>query len=242
MDEVDHVVNSETFEKLSEAAKNQVCRITLCGKHGLFEAMHVQNHVLRNRLTLMRLPPLAPAEVRALFMRPLVDLGFEIHDEDELLKQVQNDTGGYPHLVQYYGKRLVERALSQQVERIDLQLFIDVQNSYETLQTFSGPVLDIKSPQDELIALAILQTLTSPFTEHDVRQLGARMGVPIDEKGASRMCRRLYVNNVVSWLPASERYQVSNQALRRAVSKLGVLRHRFAELQKQFGRARNTGE
>ena len=242
LDEVDEVVDSTTFNKLVEAAKNRHCRVILCGKHKLFEAMHTENHVLRNRLTLMPLEPLKTADLHGLFTAPLRDLGFEMRDEEKILEQVEADTGGYPHLIQYYGRRLVDHALKCDVNVINYQLFSEVQNAYETLQTFAGPVLDIKEPEEEMIALNLLRSLRRPFTEDEVRKVAGQHQVEIDEKKAARICRRLYINNVFAWLPTLGRYQIANQALSRAATKLGFLAPRFVELDKLLTRRKAAGK
>jgi hypothetical protein len=231
LDEVDGVCNTKTFECLAEAAKNRVCRLILCGKHELYESMHIQNHVLKSRLQLMRLQPLSEADVRVLLIEPLLDLGFEIPpgDERRIVATVYGDTAGYPHLIQYYGVSLVERALRLKTDSITMSMIDDVRNSYETLQTLAGPILDMKDPREELLALLLVSECSDPFSEHDFAALAERERIQLDERAAGKLCRKLYINNIITWT-STDRYQVTSTALSRSAARLGFLASRLAEL------------
>jgi GTPase SAR1 family protein len=234
LDEVDRVCTSETFRYLAEATRNKYCRIVLCGKGELYEQMNDLESVLRRRLRSFRLPPLSEEEAQNLFTEPLRDLGFELSEPKRLIEEVLKDTGRFANLIQFYGGGLVEQAVAQGTDKITMELLETIREDYETAQMFADPLLRLKNVTCEWIALALLHQQQTTFTEQDVRHVARREGLPLDEKEISRICRELYINNILLW--DHDHYHIVNRALSRYARKLGYFAPRLAELRKQGGR------
>jgi len=230
LDEVDRVCESETFMYLAEAAKNKLCRLVLCGKEVLYENMHNPKSIVYERLRLLRLPALAEEEAQVLLLEPLCDLGFTISDPKRLTEEILKDTGRFPHLIQFYGGALVDLATSRRTDQITLELLEAIRDDFETSQVFAGPVLNLQDEVTEWVALALLHQQQTSFSEADIRHVIRREGMPLDEKEVSRICRKLYINNILVW--DRENYHIANRALSRCTRKLGYFTPRLAELRK----------
>jgi hypothetical protein len=234
LDEVDRVCASETFRYLAEATRNRYCRIVLCGKGELYEQMHEPESVLRRRLRFLRLPPLSEEEAQNLFTEPLRDLGFDLADPKRLIEEVLKDTGRFANLIQFYGGGLVELAVAQGTDKITMELLETIREDYETAQMFADPLFKLKDVTCEWIALALLHQSQTTFSEQEVRHVARREGLALNEKEISRVCRELYINNILLW--DHDHYHIVNRALSRYARKLGYFAPRLAELRKQGGR------
>ncbi len=230
-DEVDRVCASETFRRISQWAKDGFCRLILCGKWPLYEALHDGNHQLNGRLQLMRLEPLKFKDAVGLFLLPLRDLGFKIHDEPDIVREVFIDTGGYPNLIQYLGMQLVSQAKHVNRKFIDYRLLQEVRNKYETAQFFLNPLTELNDDTTELLALTLLYQSPGKFAEQNIRSISDEVGLRLNEREISAICRRLYITNILTW--DKDHYRVASGGLLRYARELGYYTPRFNELRRK---------
>jgi hypothetical protein len=236
LDEVDLVCNTHTFQLLAEAAKEGACRVILCGKSELYDAMNRADHVFYKRLRLLPLGPLGASDARLLFVQPLIDLGFRINrvDEEQIFREVFSDTGGYPHLLQFYGDAIITEAMRRGSEDITPALCQAVANSDETDQIVGGQLLSIEDPLEQLIGLSLIQRYSDQIGESTIREIAAHEGISLGEREAERFCRKFYINNILT--RCGDYYQVANRGLAKAVRRRGYLGRRLAELRIKFSR------
>lgn len=237
LDEVDAVCNSTTFAFLAEAARNRRCRIVLCGKGVLYETMRDPDSILCRRLRRLQLPPLTEEEGQNLFTEPLQHLGLEISEPKRIVDEILKDTGRFPNLIQFYGGALVELAVAQNTDKITMELLDVIREDYETAQMFASPLFKLDETS-EWIALALLHQPQTTFSEQDVRHVARREGLPLNEKDIGRICRELYINNILLW--DHDSYHVVNRALSRYARKLGYFAPRLAELRKKGRRSADS--
>jgi hypothetical protein len=234
LDEVDRVCESQTFRFLAEATKNEVCRLIMCGKGVLYENMHTPKSILCERLRLMRLSPLDEKEAQNLLLWPFEDLGIKVADPVYLVDEILKDTGRFPHLIQYFGGALVEALEEQRTDCVTNNMLDVIRENFETAQRFAGPILSLENPVSELIALALLHQTQTSFSETEIAHIARAEGLRVDEKEVSRICRELYINNVLLW--EHDRYRIGNRAMSRYARKLGYFVPRLAELRKAAAR------
>ncbi|MFN7919469.1 MAG: ATP-binding protein [Bryobacteraceae bacterium] len=239
LDEVDRVCGDLVFETLGELVKgggagssqeSQICRVILGGKATLFEFLNEATKVWCQRIRRVPLSPLGARDSSDLLLQPLRDLGFRVPEEQKLEDLVFEDTNGFPHLIQFYGSCLVDRAIKAGSDVIDQATFDDVRNDFETAQMFANPVLSIGDETSEWIALALIHSPQHSFTEMDIHHIAAKEGLRMDEKQVAKVCRRLYISNVLLW--NGDRYSIATRALSRYARKLGYLHGRLLELRK----------
>lgn len=231
LDEVDLVCDTLTFNMLAEVAKGgDLCRLILCGKFNLYEAMHSPKHVFCNRLRMLPLSPLPVAEARTLFLKPLSDLGFLMSHEaqEHIFSTVFADTGGYPHLLQYYGDAIVGLAMQRGQEEIRPDLLKLVMDSDETDQVLGSQLLSMEDPVDQLIAMALIEKECTTISEETLRAVAQGEGIELDEQEAGRLCRKFYIYNVLS--RHGDAYQIVNQGLARTARRRGYLSRRLEQL------------
>lgn len=239
LDEVDRVSHSGCLTKLAEWAKAGFCRLILCGKGQLYEALHDTGHQLFGRVKHMRLGPLSDVLCHQLFLEPFSDMGFELDNSERIIEEVLHDTGGYPHLIQYLGSELAIRATRTGLNKIDYALFEQVRNDHEVAQFFTAPIEFLNDERTELIALTLLHEKVDKFTVADIHRISAREGVHLTERDIAAMCRKLYINNILGW--RTDCYGIAVPGLVRYARKLGYFQARLLELQKRVGRlARST--
>lgn len=234
LDEVDRVVGSVCFGRLAEWAKAGFCRLIVCGKGELYEALHDTGHHLFGRVKHMRLGPLSAGLSKQLFLDPFVDMGFDLEDVDRITQEVSYDTGGYPHLIQYLGSELATRVNRDNSNKIKYDLFERVRNDHEVAQFYTAPIESLDDEKTELVALTLLSERTDRFTVADVHRIAAREGIQVTEKEVAAMCRKLYINNVLGW--RSDHYVIAVPGLVRHARRLGYFQARLLELQKRVGR------
>lgn len=236
LDEVDRVCTSETFQVLAECSKHEICRLILCGRGGLYEAMHDSKRVFSDRLRLMKLDSLTPEEGHELLLQPLKELGFDFDNPEELADAVCNETGRLPHLIQYYGGEFVERTAKRRSDKITFETFISIRDDRDTIATIAGPLENIQDEFSEWIALALMIRSIHTVTERDVCRVALEEGLEIGEREAARICRNLYINNVFSW--QQDKYHFANPALLRYAKTRDYFKPRLRELRKLAGAVR----
>lgn len=221
LDEVDEVCQGEAFNAVCEAAKEENCRLVICGKGELLGMMLNSTSPLKHRLRLIRLNPLDEASARDLLLGPLADLGFTIDDAERLVEQIYRLTGWMPHLMQFFARKLVDLAIEEKTITISPAQVEALKWDYETAQFFISPLNDLKNERARLVAFLLLKERRQEITPAFVRRLAARWGVFLNEMEALSVCNELVINNVLAWNKGS--FQIANEALAEFARRLGIL-------------------
>jgi AAA+ ATPase superfamily predicted ATPase len=211
LDEVDDVCKTEVFKLLTVAARQNVCRLVLCGRGNLLKTVLNEGSPIKGRVELIRLKPLGEEPARKLILEPLTDLGFIINDRDALLKRVFHWTGCLPHLLQYYGKYLAALAIEDGAEAIGPELVAKIRQSFETAQVFAEPIESLADVQTRAIAIYVLQDGRRFFTTSQVQEIAARHGIRIEPARALDICNDLVINNIFAWL--EDAYSIANHSI-----------------------------
>ena len=220
LDEVDEVCLSTTFDLLGEAAKLGLVRLIVCGRGVLFRAMHKPNSPLANRLELLLLEPLSQGEANELAVKPIEDLGFRIPDPERFGIELFHHTKGLPHLIQYFGHKIIEMAMRNGTETITAEMVRNVAGDYDTVQVLIRPYRQLKGDHQKIAAGMIKSGLDS-FTVRDVREIGGNSGIILDDEGVVDFCNDLFVEGFLVW--AEGRYALSSSALPTLLFKMGLV-------------------
>jgi hypothetical protein len=233
LDEVDEVCQSSVMGELARAARMGICRLILCGRGALLHTMLNQNSLLASRLELLRLEPLDERAARLLLLEPLLDFGLRVEEPDRLAEAVFGLTGRLPHLLQYYGRRLLELALQQRSETVSPRDIETLRWDFEAAQYFTSPLADLKDPRSRLVAFSILNANGGQFTVPEVLDLAARAGLrDLHHLEAFQICNDLVINNVLAWDKGS--FRVANEALRYYARQLGFLDRVLEEARREL--------
>lgn len=221
-DEVDEVCSSKTFQYLAQSVKAGDVRLIMCGRSPellKFELGTDSNASFR--LQKLRPTPLDEPAARELIRRPLTDLGIKIRDESELVDRVCRQTGRMPHLLQFYGKRLVEQASESGREEVDVALLEEIESNIETLGLFVSPIHELKDESVKSIAVALLNDSRTVFTPQDVTGLAAKLGQDRTADDVFDVCNLLVMQNVLAW--RNDRFHVACEGIRYFSRKAGLL-------------------
>lgn len=211
LDELDEVCHLRAFQVLTQAARDGLCRLVLCGRGKLFKAVTAENAPLKGRVDIIRLKPLDEAEARSLLLEPLTDLGIELEEPEKLIGQAFNWTGRLPHLLQYYGKRLVTQAVSKGTGKISPKDIELIRGQFETAQIFIEQLESLPDNLTQRMALYLIQDERRYFTVPMVQDLADRHGLMMSYHDALDLCNLLVIHNVLAW--GEEAYQIANHSL-----------------------------
>jgi hypothetical protein len=223
LDETDDLcLDDDISTLLATAAREGLLRLVLCGRGDLFRTMIAADSHFAERLELLRIGPLERRPSRRLLVEPLAALGLQFAHRD-LVNEILDLTGQFPHLVQLYAKGLAEHAVDSGHELITREHLDAVNNDHVITQYFLSPLQDLRDPVAKLVALAALRDSRDLWTWKDIVQLVD--GLAIDR--AIDLCNELVINNVFMWKSGS--FCLANQAMRVFGRRLGYLDVAFEE-------------
>ena len=225
LDELDEVIHLSAFEMLAMAARQQLCRLVLCGRGNLLKAMTSEGSPLKSRIELIRLKPLDEVSARRLIVEPLADLGFKLEQPERLIELIFHWTGRLPHLMQYYCKRLVNLTRSQGSDTIKSALVDIVRSEFETVQLFADQLESVTDTPARMVALHLLRQSDRFFTAQDVQRIVAQKGLPIDMRRTLQICDELVIHNVLAW--HEEAFCIANHSLAHYVRKMRLQDNAF---------------
>ena len=222
-DEVDEVCSSDAFQYLAQSAKAGDVRLILCGRSPNLLNLELgtgSNACLR--LVTLRPQPLDEHAARDLLRRPMADLGITIRDETRLLEHVCRMTGRLPHLLQFYGKRLVELATERKLDEVTEELVQVVESNYETVNFFVSPVHELKDAGTQTIARALLNDSRQSFTPLEIARVATRLGQTKSADEIYDICNMLVMQNVLAW--TDNNFHVACEGIRHFSRKAGLLK------------------
>ncbi len=222
-DEVDEVCASDTFQLLAQSAKSGDVRLILCGRSP--ELLKLEFGTGSNaclRLQTLRPEPLDDVAARDLIRRPMADLGISLREESRLLEHICRVTGRLPHLLQYYGKHLVESAVEQSRDEVSMALVHCVESTYETLNFFVSPIHGLKDAGTKAIAVALLKDPRRQFTPEEIREVAIGLGQKPSIDEVYDNCNMLVMQNVLAW--KDDQFHVACEGIRHFSRKAGLIR------------------
>lgn len=237
LDEVDEDCQGEAFKVLGEAARSHLCRLILCGKGTLLKMMLSSKSPLDCRLDLIQLEPLDTASARDLLIKPLEDLGFKIEHAERVTEEVLKLTGQMPHLIQFFGMRLVDRAIHDNTETISTELVEVLKADFFIAQFFIKSLNELTNSESKLVALLLLSEPQESFSVPEIQAIALREGLPISSVRTNDICLDLLVNNVLAWDNGS--YRIANGGLPFYARKKDYLKNSLEEA-RQARRSRAT--
>lgn len=227
LDEVDEIFHPNILQSLGQAAKDRLCRLVFAGKGVLLRAMLDRESPLSCRLDLLRLEPLRPEEATKLLIEPLQDLGIELPEQQEMLAEIHKMSGDFPHLIQYFGSKLVDVLLTEGSRSLDLQHFRQVRDSIEATSYFMSPFRELKDPKTRVVAFAMLCGKGERMQVPGIRDLAREMGAILDLQQTWDICLDLTINNILALDNGA--FRVANQGLSYYVRQTGFLAEALRE-------------
>lgn len=230
LDEADEVCQSSLFyEQLNSAVRQGVCRLILSGRGNVLRLALGGKSGLAERLKPIFMRSLDNAAAKALLYEPMQELGIDFEDFDQCWQDLAGRTGRCPHLIQFYGQRLVELAHEEGIRRIQPRHLDLLHWDFTTVSYFLSPLDDLKQqPVPRAIALAILRSGAESFTTQEIQGIGASAGIVIGHDEAMETARTLVVQNVLGWNDG-QGWRVANKALAEYAQRMGYLSGGFEE-------------
>jgi hypothetical protein len=227
LDEVDEICSLDVFDRLAEGVKNEYCRVTLCGRGLLFR--RASYGLLKGRLEMIRLEPLDKHSATRLFSEPLAALGFTFDDRARFELRTLELTGRLPHMLQHYGRKLVELATEESTRTLKASHLDLLGMDLQTAEYVTSPLRDLYDPALKLMALVMLKTTRGSFTPADVQMAARTHGIDWSHEESLDACNDLVVNNILVW--DAGRYRVASASLPHYAEQLGYLAMGLAEAQ-----------
>jgi hypothetical protein len=223
LDEVDEVCGSEAFQYLAQSAKDGNIRLVLSGRSSAL--LNLEFSVKSNasmRLERLYPEPLTDHAAEELIKKPLSDLGINIANCPVVLNHILMMTGRQPHLLQYYGKQLVELTLDKKLTSLDMLAVTEIEKSLEMANFFVSPLTEIKDSRLRTLAAALLKwEQTAPFNCHDGSRYLESKQITIKPEELFRDCNLLVMQNVLSW--RGDGFQVASEGLRTFARRAGII-------------------
>lgn len=141
-------------------------------------------------------------------------------------------TGRLPHLIQYYGRRLAERAFKEQRGSLGLDDVEAIHLDYETAQYFVGPLVELHEPEARVLALALLKADVRHLTISVIQRVAAEAGLHLPRARLFGICNDLVINSILVWDKGT--FQIANDALVHYARELGFLDQALAEARNEL--------
>lgn len=165
----------ETIASLQRKDSVAPCLLVLSGLPQVFDALTETRTYTERMFRVMRLERLSRDETLAAIVTPLKPMMPPLTVSKDLINKVVDMTGGYPYLIQFFGKELVEQLLANGgilapsdfpsadcLDRLDAGLFASRWNRTTDKQR---EVLKIIAHRDDVSL--------SDFSAHEISELGA---------------------------------------------------------------------
>jgi AAA domain-containing protein len=233
-DEVDEVCGSALFkEQLTVPARHEHARFILVGKSGLLRFTKDNSRAFSSRLRLVKLGEIDADAGRKLLYEPIRELGLEFENFDALFGLVERQTGRSPHMIQFYGQRLVELAAEEDTRRIQVRHAEQLKWDHQTACFFLSPLGDLEfHPAAHLIALALLKSGLNPITPVTIQDIGKLHGLSIAHSEAIEIGDILVIQNILLWAESGG-YRLANAALPEYAGKMGYLTRGLADAKRR---------
>jgi hypothetical protein len=101
----------ETTSALQKKAGPVPLMLVLCGLPQVFDALTQARTYTERMFHVMTLERLSKEETRAALTVPLTNLSAQLNTPPALIEKVMSLTGGYPYLIQFFGRELIEQLL-----------------------------------------------------------------------------------------------------------------------------------
>jgi hypothetical protein len=101
----------ETVSALQKKDGLTPCLLVLCGLPQVFDALIETRTYTERMFQVMTLDRLSKDETRAAVTTPIQKFTSRLHTPPDLIEKVVNLSGGYPYLIQFFGRELVEQLL-----------------------------------------------------------------------------------------------------------------------------------
>ncbi|MCI0338378.1 MAG: hypothetical protein L0226_12415 [Acidobacteria bacterium] len=211
LDEVDLVCASRAFKSLAKAARQNICRLVLCGRSNLLKIALSPDSLLECRVELLRLQSLDHDSARELLICPLSDLGFSLDQPDRIIERLFRLTGRMPHLLQFYGKKLANLAIEEGTDIITQEHLDTLRWDFETAQYFISPLGDLTDLESHLVALSLLKDGRQVFSVPLVREIAAKYELHLSYARIGEICNDLVINNILAWDEGA--FRLANESL-----------------------------
>lgn len=106
---------SALLEVVSQLQKREAvtpCLLVLSGLPQVFDALIATRTYTERMFQVLRLERLSRDETRAAIVKPLSTLPVRLHTPPDLIEKAVDLSGGYPYLIQFFGRELVEQLLA----------------------------------------------------------------------------------------------------------------------------------
>lgn len=223
LDEIDGVCGSRAFQFLAQSAKDGDIRMVLCGRSAALLKLELSGDSNASlRLERLHPEPLDDGSAIALIRRPMHDLGIALQNEPAVLEHILRMTGRLPHLIQYYGKRLVERAAESHRYSVGMTDVEEVDASFETVNFFVAPVNELKDPKAKRVAKMILRwNPPGSFTCREAAAHVRTQDVALTTDQMFDLCNLLVMQNILMW--RGDGFQIASAGLRCFSQRIGIL-------------------
>jgi hypothetical protein len=239
LDEVDEIFHPTILKDLFMAAKDQLCRLVFAGKGALLRSMLDQESPLACRIDLLQLDPLRPEEAAKLLFEPLSDLGFEVSDRQEVLGLIHELSGDLPHLVQYFGSRLVDLLVTEESSTVCRRHVEQVRDSFEATCYFMSPFHDLSDPKERILALAMLSNSAERMQIAEIRRSAAELGLILEHQQVWDLCLGLTICNVLTMDNGA--FRIANRGLRYYANQTGFTQGALQDARASLARANGPG-
>jgi hypothetical protein len=173
------------------------------------------------RLELTRLEPLDEKSAIDLIEKPLIDMGFEMVEQEKIINRILTLTGRLPHLIHFFGDSLAKLSITDGTNAISLQQLEKVEGNFMTAQYFIKPINDLEDAEARLIALLLLKENYREFSVPLIQSLASKAGFELGYKRTFEICNDLVINNVLAWKNSS--FCIANEGLHLYARKVGYL-------------------
>jgi hypothetical protein len=223
LDEIDDVCGSRAFQYLAQSAKDGDVRVVLCGRSAaLLKLEFGGNSNAGLRLQTLRPEPLDESAAMELIRKPMRGLGIVLENEQVVLEHVLRMTGRFPHLLQFYGKHLVERAADSNKGSVGMSDIEAIEASFETVNFFVAPLHELRDARAKEIAKVVLRINPAySFSCRDVVTYMRSSPIPLSVDEVFDLCNLLVMQNVLSW--RGDGFQIASAGLRHFSRKAGLL-------------------
>lgn len=218
LDELDAVVTSDVFDRLTEASKLGFCRLIICGRGGVLRATQNTESYFNSRFHHIRIGPLEEDDAYDLFRIPLTSLGIDLEDIPDMKQTLMDVTGGLPDLIQYTAISLTENMKGK--NRITVEDVLKLKSKdfmYNSYVTGSLQTLIVEKPSVFKFLKGIDRRYDGKFTRKNAVGVLTNLDIEIKPNQVGEVLNDLVIDNILIW--DNHTYRISHDLYREYLRK-----------------------
>jgi hypothetical protein len=206
LDEIDNMVimqrgDWELFRMLRASSNKGACQYIIAGFREAMQEQYLLDSPFYNFAQEIRLSEFTRQQARELIVTPMENLRVRIHNEDEVVGRIYDETAGHPNLIQYYCLillRLLDQSGRREIDRDSLfDVYADEGFTSHLLTSFMQNTENREKALIYAILMSAEEAGKKGFSQEEIDIMLRRGGIVLEQNAIDEACNLLSLAGVI---------------------------------------------